>query len=624
MTSAEIEDAVMGELFLSYRPMVTAAVEYFNGTNNTDSAASGSSWSGFAVTEKSEKFEVRALALGVVIKAIQNIDSFRGTFEATLKLFFFNVTTDVAFSTIGQAMNTIYKQTSRTVLKRSNSRNTNYYRLHADEMPGARSREVLPDGDGSERVHPDGLCSPEIVSKIKPIKADGFDFENVLRLPGRNARVIPSIVTDSEGNLSWIELASVPFKYKPANRQFFPVQTDLLDLHFEMGTTHLIDEDQRIVKHLLCFHPAFSGFATHTFGADRDAGHTTSDTFTMVPYLEFDRTEPFLREDLDQFNYGIDRQRSRYGIGSELTRMLGLRIIAEHPRGRGIYKLLPVLIVSLTAVLNLLSKAPTDFSGTSWIQVSIGINSLVTLDNQYIGIQTIWGQALILAYTLNFLWILTIVLMMLINRAKEGDQSEGERWYIRYQSKIYQYLVMAAVSILLLYFPLIHVYEVDKSYGSQSNANWLWWLVVGLIAFMFIVRVVLDCRECAQDEETRHADSVKEFSDIYKFSNKPLNRWDEDEVLRWVRIGSMHRDSYFSETKRSSITDKFAQADVDGELLCQFGMDVDKLVQFVGLSFGDAVKLAEEVKLLLENNTESDAITVQSATAVGVSNCSWP
>ena len=75
----------------------------------------------------------------------------------------------------------------------------------------------------------------------------------------------------------------------------------------------------------------------------------------------------------------------------------------------------------------------------------------------------------------------------------------------------------------------------------------------------------------------------------------------------------MHRESYFSDAKRSSISDKFAEACVDGELLCQFGMDVDKLVQFVGLPFGDAVKLAEEVSIVLEHDTESDPFQLQSA-----------
>ena len=84
----------------------------------------------------------------------------------------------------------------------------------------------------------------------------------------------------------------------------------------------------------------------------------------------------------------------------------------------------------------------------------------------------------------------------------------------------------------------------------------------------------------------------------------------------------MHRESYFSEAKRSSISDKFAEACVDGELLCQFGMDFDKLVQFMGLPFGDAVKLAEEVKSVVEHNkssehaTESDPFQLQSALVV--------
>lgn len=72
----------------------------------------------------------------------------------------------------------------------------------------------------------------------------------------------------------------------------------------------------------------------------------------------------------------------------------------------------------------------------------------------------------------------------------------------------------------------------------------------------------------------------------------------------------MHRESYFSEAKRSSISDKFAEACVDGELLCQFGMDFDKLVQFMGLPFGDAVKLAEEVSIGTRHRIGPISVTI--------------
>ncbi len=605
MSRDEIEKELMGGLGLSYRPVVSAAIEYFNATNSTEG---WNELTGYTVTEESDKFEVRALALGVIIKAISNIDSFHGTFDATMKLYFYNITTERTFTTMEQAMRTLYKDTSRTTWKDST-----YFRLHDNELPDAWSGSKIAD---NEVVHPDGICSAQAMENMKPIKTDDFRLEDMIRLPQLNERMWPTVVEDSEGHVSWIEVPAMTFKYKPTNRHFFPVQTDLLDIFFEMGTTHLINEDQHIVKHLLCLHPAFSGFATHTFGSDIDAGHTTSDTLAMVPYLFYDRTEPFYLKGLPQFYYGEERQRSLIGNGSELTRMLGLRIIVEHSIAKGWFALFPVLLISLSAVAMLVSAVPTKIGGTSMVQVLLGVNSLVSLDNQYLGAKTVFGQSLLLAYGINGLWILTVVLMILINHAKEGDESGGKKWYIWYQLKIYWYLLLATASLCLLYIPLITAYHIDKSNGNQTRVKWVWGFVLSIIALVFFVRVVLDRRKCNQDEEKRDAETVKEFSDIYKFSSKPLHLWDQVEVLRWVSIGSMHRAAYFSEVKRSSISDKFSAACVDGELLCQFGTDVDKLVQFVNLPFGDAVKLAEEVKLLLENNSESDALHISSALVV--------
>ena len=97
----------------------------------------------------------------------------------------------------------------------------------------------------------------------------------------------------------------------------------------------------------------------------------------MVPYLFFDKTEPFFQNGLPRFYYGAGRQRSLVGNGSELTRLLGLRIIVEHSTAKGWFKLLPVLLISLSAVAMLLGAVPTEIGSTSMVQVLLGVISLV-------------------------------------------------------------------------------------------------------------------------------------------------------------------------------------------------------------------------------------------------------
>jgi hypothetical protein len=50
--------------------------------------------------------------MGVVITGITDIDVIHGTFDATLKLYFFKLTEE--FTTIRDAMSTIYRNDSRT------------------------------------------------------------------------------------------------------------------------------------------------------------------------------------------------------------------------------------------------------------------------------------------------------------------------------------------------------------------------------------------------------------------------------------------------------------------------------------------------------------------------------
>lgn len=49
---------------------------------------------------ESELFDVNALAMGVVVTSIANIDTIKGTFDADLKIRLYDLTSDKKFQTI--------------------------------------------------------------------------------------------------------------------------------------------------------------------------------------------------------------------------------------------------------------------------------------------------------------------------------------------------------------------------------------------------------------------------------------------------------------------------------------------------------------------------------------------
>ncbi|KAL7544193.1 hypothetical protein ACHAWF_007574 [Thalassiosira exigua] len=361
MDANEKEDAITQAMYnrlgVSYRPFVQGHVDYW-AQNATDEIESG--WTGYAVEEGSDcdKFEVQALALGVVIKSITNIDSVAGTFDAALKLHYYNIT-EGPFDRVQDAVDAIYKDTSRTT-----AQDMTYFRLNDHEIDDAWSGVKTEDG---ERAHPDAVCKPSAMKTMRPIRAEEFNLD-LLRLPHLNVAISPKPVVDKEGYLSYVDIVKASFKFKPINRKYFPVQNDILDIFFEFPSANLIDESQKIVKHMLCLHPSFSGFSNHVFGSDIEGGHSTSDSLKMIPYMYFDRVEPWIRRNYSsQFNYDAHRQRSQIGDGSNLQRMLGLRIIVEQPREKGYFEVLPILFVSLAAIANLISSDPEKIGPTSMV-----------------------------------------------------------------------------------------------------------------------------------------------------------------------------------------------------------------------------------------------------------------
>lgn len=65
MNTSQIEEAVtdhlVGELGVSYMPLVDGAVNYWSNLNYTREEG----WTGYTINEETEKFEIRGLAMGM-------------------------------------------------------------------------------------------------------------------------------------------------------------------------------------------------------------------------------------------------------------------------------------------------------------------------------------------------------------------------------------------------------------------------------------------------------------------------------------------------------------------------------------------------------------------------------
>ena len=128
-----------------------------------------------------------------------------------------------------------------------------------------------------------------------------------------------------------------------------------------------------------------------------------------------------------------------------------------------------------------------------------------------------------------------------------------------------------------------------------------------MIVLLCLGHMVADVRSIKK----RRKDEEEKSNKAITFSGKPVNQWSEEEVTQWLKLGSMHQETYVTEATRSSIAEKLEASRVDGEFLCQYGTDIEKLVQLLGLTCGDSMKLAEEVLFLTKNGSSEDIQVIE-------------
>lgn len=130
---ASIAKHLTDEIGLSYDPFVDKVAKFL--AENPDSTSLNSIGNyGFAI-EESSRYRVNAYAIGVVVYGISNIDSIMGNFDVEMRIHLYNIT-QAPFGTIKEAMDTVYRNSSRTSRESSGRKDFNFYRLHEEELDG--------------------------------------------------------------------------------------------------------------------------------------------------------------------------------------------------------------------------------------------------------------------------------------------------------------------------------------------------------------------------------------------------------------------------------------------------------------------------------------------------------
>ena len=182
--------------------------------------------------------------------------------------------------------------------------------------------------------------------------------------------------------------------------------------------------------------------------------------------------------------------------------------------------------------------------------------------------------------------------MITINGVRRRDEKKGNVWFVLHQVTIFKYLRLFTTSILPYFIPLV-VVEKDSKDGYQSDKQ---------VVTSTIVVTVFVCGaffwNIAQDYRRIKKGRIEAGIAASRLLSKPLKDWDRGEVQLWIKGGEFCKADHFTDALRPALANKMKDAKVNGEILYQFGEDIGKLVNFVGLSFGDAVFFAKEVTVL--------------------------
>ena len=103
MNGTEREDFMSDDVGISYQPLIDATLDYVDSNPNpviTDG------WLGYTATENSTQYEVRAMAMGLVITSISDINTIEGRFLTNLRIHLYEITEGSPFSSMAEAFNT--------------------------------------------------------------------------------------------------------------------------------------------------------------------------------------------------------------------------------------------------------------------------------------------------------------------------------------------------------------------------------------------------------------------------------------------------------------------------------------------------------------------------------------
>eukprot|EP00539_Tryblionella_compressa_P000996 CAMPEP_0178743002 /NCGR_PEP_ID=MMETSP0744-20121128/5977_1 /TAXON_ID=913974 /ORGANISM="Nitzschia punctata, Strain CCMP561" /LENGTH=257 /DNA_ID=CAMNT_0020395985 /DNA_START=60 /DNA_END=833 /DNA_ORIENTATION=+ len=210
---------------------------------------------------------------------------------------------------------------------------------------------------------------------------------------------------------------------------------------------------------------------------------------------------------------------------------------------------------------------------------------------------------------LSGMYILTTTILLVANRNRDAGV---DGFLSRNRERIWIHLRNLSVLLSLLLIPMLVVYSNPQS-GYQEFHTWLWGLIGGLLAALFLGLIYLDCRSKRMDHmEEKDETTIKpldtmESSDevaVDGLAGKVFIDLSTDELATWVVHSKSAFQMYSSltDSELNVIANKLREAEVDGRALVSLleANNDDWLIKYAGLTVGKAMKFVSAIRKIEE------------------------
>ncbi|CAB9496736.1 expressed unknown protein [Seminavis robusta] len=540
------------------------------------------------VTIEGPDVTVGMYSLGVVINDLGQIDYLKGEFVVDLRIYIHKVQVGGPHHDVRSAINAMWTSRNQTTVASPDpEEDEGHVRLLPDEY-----LYVKDNVDEKQVLLTDGRCSDDAYDSMQPLPMSEYRaLSGGIYVDGiSDFKIKLNPISDGNDNLLFVEGKALPLKFQPRNRKFFPFQVNLLDIlvfSYPAG----IFSNQAPELSTFCINGPFTGFK-EPIPSLPDQGK-----LTLIPYMKVVHIAPWFNEGYPQMELQDTGHSVAHEDISERAFQAGsFRVVYRNQASFGWMILLPFLFTAFTTQLQWMVTTPENCSASSMITSVLLIQNVVGSQKPYTGHQTIVSETIYLTYAVTGIYVTAVAIMTFINITKNTGKID---YIANHQKTIFQYLRLLGLLTTPLYIPVM-VFQTDSATGEQDRYTWLWPLVGSLCAAVFLGKFLRDIH-LAFSKGKDNGDTPKEPVDYEQIdlSTKAVTSLTAEEVKIWMSTCKDLEDvSPFDKEELSVIAHKFYEAKIDGNALLRTAADPKIMVQFVGLSIGEALNISDAFEKL--------------------------